>query len=149
MRKAGVWMRIAIAAGPAAIWLASAAHSAEVPRGSECGPIVTPGQIALERTANTVFASAALKREQAKLTELYLADPQGATPAGRATTQRAVASIARAAAQSVVNNASQSQPMWVVKAPLRMRGVAVARSGYGIDNPDNVYRNIPIDASTY
>lgn len=142
-------MRIAIAAGPAAIWLASVAHSAEVSRGGECGPIVTPGQIALERTANTVFASAALKREQAKLTEFYLADPQGATPAGRATTKRAVASIARAAAQSVVNNASQSQPMWVVKAPLRMRGVAVARSGYGIDNPDNVYRNIRVDASTY
>jgi len=149
MRKAGAWKGIAIAAGLTAIWPASVAHPTEPSPAGGCGSLVTPGQAALERTANAVFASAPLKREQAKLTELYRADAQGATPAGRATTSRAVASIARAASQSVVNNASLSQPMWVVKAPLRMRGVDVGRSGYGIDNPDNVYRNIPIDASSF
>lgn len=149
MRKAGAWTGIAIAAGLVAIWPASFVRPAEAAPVGECGPIVTPGQVALERTANAVFASAPLKREQAKLTGLYRADPQGATPAGRATTPRAVASIARAAAQYYVNNASQPQPMWVVKAPLRTQGVAVGRSGYGIDNPDNVYRNIPIEASSF
>lgn len=148
MRKAGAWTDSAVAA--CLVLGAVSTVAAAKPDRLDCGPIATPGQQALERQVNAVIASAPMRRELARIAALYRADPQAARPAGRATIARAVASIANAAAEYIVNSPANAQAMWVTKAPLRMRGVMVARSGYGIDNPDNVYRNIPIDAaSTY
>lgn len=101
-----------------------------------------------EREAATLRAldSAPVRAAIARVKQLYAADPQGATPVGWATIGRASESIAMAAAQYVVNNdPARPVAMWVVNAPHTWCGIHVPRSGYGIDNPDNVYRNIPVE----
>lgn len=143
MRMVGIWAWTVTAACLTLGASSAAAGSTDL----DCGPIATAEQRALEVQVKAVLASAPMQREQARIVALYRADPQAGSPAGRATIERAAAAIANAAAQYIVNDPANAQPMWVTKAPLRLRGVAVGRSGYGIDNPDNVYRNVPIDAA--
>jgi hypothetical protein len=105
-------------------------------------------QIALEATALRVLASAPMQAEIKRVEALYAADPQGSTPTGRATIRRAAESIAMAAIQYAVGeDTDRPAIMWVVNAPHDWFGMRVPRSGYGIDNPDNVYRNVMIDGA--
>lgn len=122
------------------------------------GPVVEAGvsssssllgnaqQIAFERQVLHVLESAPMRAEIRRVEALYAADPQGATPTGKATIKRGAHSIATAAAQYAVGeDTDRPGVFWVVNAPHTWAGVAVPRSGYGIDNPDNVYRNIMVD----
>lgn len=140
---AGVALRtltpLAIVASPA---MASAASPATN------GALANARQVALETTALRILASAPMQAEIKRVEALYAADPQGKTPTGRATIRRAAESIAMAAIQYAVGeDTDRPAVMWVVNAPHDWFGMRVPRSGYGIDNPDNVYRNVMIDGA--
>lgn len=108
--------------------------------------LATTAQLELERRAAEVMAQPAMQAAIERVEAAYRADAQAATPSGAATLARAARSIALAAVQYVVNgDGTNPNPMWVVNAPHDWFGLSVGGSGYGIDNPDNVYRNIPID----
>lgn len=111
--------------------------------------LATEGQLATEARALRVLASAPVRREIGELEALYRADPQGTTPAGKATIRRAVDAIAMAAVNYAVND-DPGRPVvyWTASAPRRWFGLDVPRSGYGIDNPDNVYRNFRVEGAS-
>ncbi|SNS06341.1 Protein of unknown function [Sphingomonas laterariae] len=112
------------------------------------GALATPRQIALEASALRILASAPMQAEIRRVEALYAADPQGATATGRATIKRAAESIAMAAIQYAIGeDTDRPAVLWVVNAPHAWFGMQVPRSGYGIDNPDNVYRNIMVDGA--
>lgn len=112
--------------------------------------LATAAQCEREAMALRALASPPVHAAVTRIQQAYSADPQGSTPAGQATIGRASRSIAMAAAQYVVNNdPARPVAMWAVNAPHAWCGLDVPRSGYGIDNPDNVYRNIPIDGATH
>ena len=97
-------------------------------------------QIAFEKAVLKALESAAMKAEIQRVEALYAADPQGATPTGKATILRAAHAIAAAAASYAVGeDTDRPAAHWVVNAPHTWGGITTPRSGYGIDNPDNVY----------
>ena len=110
--------------------------------------LATLYQLGFEREVLRVVNSAPMQAEIARVEALYAADAQGATAAGKATLKRAAYSIAMAAAQYAVGeDTDRPGAAWTVNAPHDWHGLNVPRSGYGIDNPDNVYRNIMVDAA--
>ncbi len=113
------------------------------------GALDTPGQLAFERTVEEVAAHPLVRAAKADVAAMYRADPQGTTRAGQATLEEAVDSIARAGAQTVVtDDPSHPRFSWMVTAPHCWHGFEVHRSGYGIDNPDNVYRHTAVDGQS-
>lgn len=124
------------------------AASAMTANASPAGSLATDAQRKFEVQALRILASEPMKNEIARVEALYASDPQGKTPTGRATIHRAAESIAMAAIQYAVGeDADRPAAFWVVNAPHDWWGLKVPRSGYGIDNPDNVYRNIMIDGA--
>ncbi|MEY4160754.1 MAG: hypothetical protein RLZZ136_1375 [Pseudomonadota bacterium] len=110
--------------------------------------LATPYQIRTEREILRIVSSMAMQAEIAKVVALYAADPQGKTPAGKARIQVAAHSIAVAAAQYAVGEDSDRPGiLWTVNAPHHWHHLIVPRSGYGIDNPDNVYRSFSVAGS--
>ena len=108
----------------------------------------TTDQCAKEALALDLFRSEPLQRELRKLEELYRQDPLAALPSGTATIRLAVDSIAMAAANYAANSdTDRPVVMWAFNAPHQWCNLDVMRSGYGVDNPDNVYRSIPIDGA--
>ena len=110
--------------------------------------LATPEQIAFERQILRVLESPAMKAEIARVEQLYAADPQGATPTGKATIARGAHSIAVAATQYAVGeDPDRPAAFWVINAPHEWSGLSFPRSGYGIDNPNNVYRNVMLSGT--
>jgi len=92
--------------------------------------------------------SASFQQQIKNIEDLYRQDSLAATPSGKATIQRAVDSIATAAAEYAADeDAGRPVVMWATNGPHRWFGLSMPRSGYAIDNPDNVYRSIPIDGA--
>jgi hypothetical protein len=115
---------------------------------AHAGVLGTPSQIAFEKQVLRVVKSPAMQAEIQRVEALYAADPQGATPTGKATIKRAAESIAAVAAQYAVGeDTDRPGVFWVVNAPHDWFGVQSPRSGYGIENPDNVYRNLMVDGA--
>ncbi len=105
----------------------------------------TPGQVARERVLLRVLARPEMRAATARVEAIYRADPQAQTAAGKARLRRAASSIAAAA----VNYALSEDPahpdvVWWVNAPHRWHGISVPGSGFGIDNPDNVYQGFTV-----
>jgi len=118
------------------------------PRRVHASALETPVQIEREAVALRILRSAAMQQEVRKVEALYAADAQGSTPSGRATIHRAAHSIALAAVNYAVGeDSSRPAAFWCCNAPHRWAGLDVPRSGYGIDNPDNVYRFITFDGN--
>ncbi|MEZ4331548.1 MAG: hypothetical protein R3F35_07325 [Myxococcota bacterium] len=115
------------------------------------GVLATPDQIALERSLLRVLASEAVVQEKRAFRERLLEDPLASDPDGRATLDRALDGITTAMVQCGVNSDSQRpKAMWNAGAAHAWHGFDVPAAGYGIENPDNVYRTIPMDgASSY
>lgn len=126
----------------------AAPAKAEVHAPATNGALANARQIELETAALHILASVPVQAEIRRVEALYAADAQGETPTGRATIRRAAESIAMAAIQYAVGeDTDRPSVLWVVNAPHQWFGLAVPRSGYGIDNPDNVYRNIMVDGA--
>jgi hypothetical protein len=88
-------------------------------------------------------------QQQLKLVEkLYLESSIGATPSGKATARRAAEALAASAAIYAANEDSEHPViMWESNAAHHWYGLDVPRSGYGLDNPDNVYRMAPLNGA--
>jgi hypothetical protein len=119
--------------------------AAEAPKASILG---TPQQIAKEALALRLYASAPVQRELKALEDLYEKQPLAAMPGGRATLKAAAESMAMNAAHGAVNkDADRPVVLWGSNAAHKWHGLDVPRSGLVQDNPDNVYRSVPIDGA--
>lgn len=116
---------------------------------TEKGALCTPPQKELEATVLKVFSSEAVQQQMAASRKVYETDAMGKTPSGRSTLDAALNSISMAMVETAVNgDPARPQAMWVAKAAHSWFGLDVPNSGYGIENPDNVYRHIPMDGSS-
>jgi len=86
-----------------------------------------------------------MKAATQRIAARYRADAQGATAAGKARVWRAATSIAAASANYALSeDASRPAVVWTVNAPHRWFGISLPGSGFGIDNPDNVYQGFSV-----
>lgn len=130
----------ALAAGLARIVLPANAHAGSV--------IATEDQIALDRASVEILAMPEVQAQKERLRQLYLQDAQAATPDGRARVEAALNSIVFASIIATVDSdPDRPKILWATTAPHDWGSLKVPGSGHGIDNPDNVYRNIPIDGA--
>lgn len=109
------------------------------------GTLDTPQQLERERTLLRVLARPEMRAATARVEALYRADPQAATSAGKARLRRAASSIATAAVNYALGeDASRPAVIWGTNAPHRWHGLSVPGSGFGIDNPDNIYQGFTV-----
>lgn len=107
--------------------------------------LATPQQLEHERTVLRILARPEMRSATARVEALYRADAQAATPAGKARLRRAASSIATAAVTYALSeDASRPAIVWWVNAPHRWHGISVPGSGFGIDNPDNIYQGFTV-----
>ncbi|MCL2534241.1 MAG: hypothetical protein FWE39_08745 [Nocardiaceae bacterium] len=112
---------------------------------SDGGALATDGQRALETRVRQIIATDVVQKQIREVQALYESDPQGATPTGKATAAAAAASIGAAAAQyAVTEDPDRPDFMWVVTLQHEFAGLSMPNSGYGIENPDNVYRQTTV-----
>ena len=116
---------------------------------ARAGTLDTPDNLAQEKLALRLLASQPVRQSMQRLEQTYRADPQGRTEGGAAAIRRGVDSIAMAAAQyALAEDGQHPLLMWACNAPHQWHGLDLPRSGYGIDNPDNVYRWVGIDGTS-
>ena len=109
----------------------------------------TAEQQAVETQAIAVFNSPAVKEQIAASRRLFLQSPVAVTEESKASVDRAVKEFAFAAVLDAVNgDPAHPKIVWAFAAPRKWLGHAVPGSRWGIDNPDNVYRFVPIDGAS-
>lgn len=133
-----------------ALLLALGCAGSGEPAASTDRPILaTAGQLERERLALEILASPALQQGIDALEALYRSNPRGATPAGAATARRAAESTAMAAVYTtVIEDTDRPVVFWGANAPHRWFDLALPRAGFGIENPDNVYRHFDVDGAS-
>lgn len=110
------------------------------------GTLDTPQQLDRERAVVQILARPEMRAATARVEALYRADAQARTRAGKARLKRAASSIATAAVNYALGeDASRPAVIWTVNAPHRWHGISVPGSGFGIDNPDNIYQGFTVD----
>lgn len=132
-----------------AIGLALAFIQAGAAFAAESATLATRGQLEREARALEVLKTSGVRHAIDALEQTYRADPRGKTPSGAATARRAAESTAAAAAYAVVSD-DPDRPVvfWSVNAPHQWFGMKLPRAGYGIENPDNVYRHFHVDGAS-
>jgi hypothetical protein len=111
--------------------------------GSGLGP---PVQIAKDRLAVRLLASAPVRAAERRLEGYYAKDSTAASPDAVKTLRRAAEATALAQAVTVVNmDPDRPAAYWGVAAAHAWGDLRVPLSGLMIDNPDNIYRTVPID----
>ena len=105
----------------------------------------TPDQLDRERAVLAILARPEMRAAVQRVERLYRADPRAETAAGAARVRRAASSIGTAAANYALGeDASRTGVYWTVNAPHRWHGLSVPGSGFGIENPDNVYQGLTV-----
>ncbi|MEE2060335.1 hypothetical protein [Rhodococcus artemisiae] len=118
----------------------SQAHPAE-----DGGALATEGQRALETRARQILATDVVQQQIRQVQELYESDTQGTTSTGETTAAAAASAIGAAATQyAVTEDPDRPVLMWVVNLQHKFAGLDMPNSGYGIENPDNVYRQATV-----
>ncbi len=113
------------------------------------GALATPVQRDGEELTRRILETDTYRTAMRSVEMLYAADPQGSTPAGKATIGRAAHSLATAATQyAICSDPEIPMLMWGVTAPHVFQGLSSPRSGFGIENPDNVYRHTAVSGSS-
>lgn len=103
--------------------------------------LATPAQLERERTMLKILAHPDMRAATTRIAKLYSADPRAKGAAGRARIPRAAESISVAAIfYALGEDATRPHIYWSVNAPHRWHGLTVPGSGFGIDNPDNIYQ---------
>ncbi|MCK9984436.1 MAG: hypothetical protein AzoDbin1_00908 [Azoarcus sp.] len=112
-------------------------------------PLTTRDQRLLEEQALRILASPEIAAQKVKARKLFLADLVAATPDGHATLDQALDELVLAQIYDVVNgDAANPRILWIETPQHRWFGKTVPGARYGIDNPDNAYRSIPVDAAS-
>jgi hypothetical protein len=122
---------------------------AGIARGDEARSVLAnPDQIALDLRAAEILKLPEIQAEKPSLRALYEADPQAATPDGKARLEKPLDAVMFASVlNAVAGDPARPKIVWDAAAPHRWRGVTIPASGYGFDNPDNVYRQVAIDGA--
>ena len=129
--------------------LLSAAATAQPAPTSSVTTLATPDQRAVETQAIKVFASPAVQQQITASKRLFLASPVASSDESKASVDRAVKEFAFAAVLDAVNgDPARPKVVWAFAAPRKWLGHSVPGSRWGIDNPDNVYRFVPIDGAS-
>ncbi len=106
-------------------------------------------QLSLEKLELRIFAMPQVQQQLAIGEDLYRHNHLSQTPDGSATLKNAVRAITLSTIQdAILDDPSRPQIMWVSNAPHSWSGVSVPGSGYGIDNPDNLYRYVAVDGDS-
>jgi hypothetical protein len=113
--------------------------------------VATAQQSATEIQAGRLVAMEPMRRQIDETTRRLMADPAAVTVDGKSTVARAVNEFAFLAALGAANgDPAHPKIIWAFPPPHTVAGRDVPGSRWGIDNPDHVYRFIPIDgASSY
>lgn len=121
----------------------AASHSSSM---TACSILCTEAQSRLEELALSVKEMPVVRNQLELSRKIYSEDPIAKTEDGEATLDAALASISMAMLQWGVNDDSARPNLfWVTTAAHTWMGHDFPNSGYGIENPDNVYRHAPID----
>lgn len=92
-----------------------------------------------------ILAHPDIRASTARIANLYSADPRAKSEAGKARIARAAESISVAAIFYVLGeDVTRPHIYWSVNAPHRWHGMNVPGSGFGIDNPDNIYQGFAV-----
>lgn len=103
-------------------------------------------QVRMEKLVAEVLRSPEIKAGLQRIATLYRQDAMAKIPDGAATIDHAALSIATAmAGLGVIHSSADSGLMWTANAGHRWFGIETSNSGYGIENPDNVYRHMAIE----
>lgn len=111
--------------------------------------LATADQQLIESRAIKVVTTPEVKEQIEASTKVFASLPLGADPEAARVLRPAVEELAFATALDAADSDSQRpKVVWGFTAPRTWLGHAVPGSRWGIDNPDNVYRIIPIDGSS-
>jgi hypothetical protein len=132
-----------LVASPMAAWAAKGLAAA-----GAWTTLGTPEQIAKEALALRLMASAPVQAELRDLEQLYAQDSIAGMPMAPETLKAAAASMAMSATFGATNkDVDRPAILWGSNAAHRWHGIDMPRSGLVQDNPDNVYRSLPIDGA--
>ena len=110
--------------------------------------LVNQEQLVRERLAIRIMKQPAMRAALRRTEARYAADGQASTPAGAARLRLAARAIAFSAvhyAIGLAHDPGQPQLFWCCKMTQKLGPLRGPGSGYGIDNPDNVYRITHLD----
>lgn len=142
------WMKATAGLGMMAGSLAAAEPLPEFLQGREGSILGTPAQIEADRRAVAIYNSREVQKAIDELAAVYEKDPVAAYPDARKTLRRAAEAMAMAQSFGVVAaDPDRSQALWGTTAPHGWGDLVVPVEGVMVDNPDNIYRSIPIDGA--
>ncbi len=135
-----------------AVGVATPAGAADAPplwqHGREGSILGTSSQVEVDRKAARIFASKPVQDAIAKLTTFYLADDLAKRPGARETARRAAEANAMAQSFAAVSrDTGRPGVLWGTTSQHSWGDVRVPLSGTMNDNPDNIYRSIPVDGA--
>lgn len=119
----------------------------EVPPGGLC----TQEQMQLEQQRMKLMDHPIIQATRKSVREIYEKSPLANTRAGVETLDAALDAHIAAMLNHAVNfDSAKPRALWAANAAHEWNHTHISNSGYGIENPDNVYRHIPLDSqSTY
>lgn len=113
---------------------------------AQTGGLASPQQVETERRIVDVLADPRMTTAIAGIEALYRNDPQFQTESGQRSVRSAAESIAGAMTEWGVLLASRPEAFtWTNKTAHFWFDLRVPNTGYGIENPDNVYRHFMLD----
>ena len=115
------------------------------------GPLLlTEDQLAMETQVLGIYRSQPFQRRMQATEQLLRGDGQSRSDSGRAMLASANASMVLHALEHAVDGDPQRpRIMWVDGAAHGSGDLAMPHAGYGFDNPDNIYRIVPIDGQSH
>lgn len=117
---------------------------------SAYGGLATAEQIGLERQILDILRMPEVMRDIEQVKQLYRNDPLSRRPSGSSTIDHAASSISAAmAGWGAIFGTREPRWAWVATAGHSWFGLTFPNSGFGIENPDNVYRHAAIDGQGY
>jgi hypothetical protein len=115
-------------------------------RCTQTGGLASPQQLEAEQRILDVLADARVSKAIARIEALYSSDTQAQSESGQRSIKSAAESIAGAMTEWGVLLASRPDAFtWTNKTAHSWFGLLVPNTGYGIENPDNVYRHFMLD----
>lgn len=113
---------------------------------AQMGGLASPQQLETEQRIVNVLADPRLSAAIERIEALYSADAQAQSESGQRSIRSAAASIAGAMTEWGVLLASRPDAFtWTNKTAHSWFDLQVPNTGYGIENPDNVYRHFMLD----
>src|SRR5579883_347131 len=106
-------------------------------------------QLSLDDRSVRIFDDPAFQKRLGEIESIFKADPLAADPDAGKTIRADAAAIAFNALQLIVDgDAERPAAMWSGDAPHRWHDIDVPFASYGLNNPDNIYRIVPIDGAS-